>query len=624
MKNSFTLLIALVSITINAQIVNIPDPNLKAQLVSYDDGQGFILDANGDGEIQVSEAQSMTILSIGQGDESITDLTGIEAFINMESFSCNQMSITTLDLSPFTHLKEASCGDNPFLTTVNVTGLAELRHLELEIAAITNIIGLSSLVSLKYFDISQNPMTSIDLTGLASLRKFICLSGQLSSIVFPEPNQLKALYLANNPFSSLDITPLHYVEPESEEEFPVIELYGCMNLEYINMKNGGYSPLYEGSVTNCPNLRYICADEQEVEMLQEILAESGIQINTYCSFVPGGNHNTITGDLTLDLDNNGCDDSDLHYPGIKILINDGSDNGATFTNHTGNYNFFTRAGNFTITPQFENPFFTISPASATVNFETSDNVTQTQHFCLTSNGIHNDLDVVLYPISAARPGFDAMYNIVYTNKGNQTLSGTVNFAFDDSAMDFLTAEPTASSQSENSISWDFANLQPFESRAINLTVNMNSPMEIPAVNIHDILNFTATVIPVEIDETPLDNVSALAQTVIGSFDPNDKTCIEGENILPEKIGDYLHYVIRFQNSGTAPAENVVVKDLIDNTKFEIDSFQLISASHPNVTRVSGNKVEFIFQNIDLPAEQDDEPGSHGYVSFKIRTKSDLV
>ena len=72
------------------------------------------------------------------------------------------------------------------------------------------------------------------------------------------------------------------------------------------------------------------------------------------------------------------------------------------------------------------------------------------------------------------------------------------------------------------------------------------------------------------------------------------------------------------------AKNVVVKDVIDPAKFDISTLELTSASHSYVTRIAGDTAEFIFEGINLPAESDDEPGSHGYVAFKIKTKSDLV
>ncbi|HMK07196.1 MAG TPA: T9SS type A sorting domain-containing protein, partial [Flavobacterium sp.] len=147
---------------------------------------------------------------------------------------------------------------------------------------------------------------------------------------------------------------------------------------------------------------------------------------------------------------------------------------------------------------------------------------------------------------------------------------------------------------------------------------VNGPMETPPVNINDILNFTATINPIAGDDSPADNIFALAQTVVGALDPNEKLCLEGNLISPANIGDYLHYTINFENTGNAPAENIVVKDMIDTAKFDINSLQLMDVSHPVVTRITGNKVEFVFENINLAA------AAHGNVTFKIKTKNTLV
>ena len=87
------------------------------------------------------------------------------------------------------------------------------------------------------------------------------------------------------------------------------------------------------------------------------------------------------------------------------------------------------------------------------------------------------------------------------------------------------------------------------------------------------------------------------------------------------VGEYVHYVIRFENTGTFAAENVVIADVIDTTKFEISSLVPQSSSHDFFTRINGNKVEFIFENINLPF---DDENNDGYVAFKIKTKPNLV
>jgi Secretion system C-terminal sorting domain len=110
--------------------------------------------------------------------------------------------------------------------------------------------------------------------------------------------------------------------------------------------------------------------------------------------------------------------------------------------------------------------------------------------------------------------------------------------------------------------------------------------------------------------------------VVNSYDPNDKTCLEGATITPTKVGDYVHYMIRFENNGTANAQNIVVKDMIDLAKFDINTIVPMKGSHSFVTNITaGNKVEFIFENINLPF---DDANNDGYVAFKIKTKSTLV
>jgi hypothetical protein len=171
------------------------------------------------------------------------------------------------------------------------------------------------------------------------------------------------------------------------------------------------------------------------------------------------------------------------------------------------------------------------------------------------------------------------------------------------------------------LNWNYANLNPFETREITLTLNVNSPMETPAVNGGDVLNYSATIVGAT-DETPADNVFSLNQTVVNSFDPNDKTCLEGITITPSMVGNYVHYVIRFENTGTFAAQNVVIKDIIDTTKFDISTLVPQSSSHPFVTRITNtNQVEFIFENINLPFN---DATNDGYVAFKIKTKPTLV
>jgi len=189
-------------------------------------------------------------------------------------------------------------------------------------------------------------------------------------------------------------------------------------------------------------------------------------------------------------------------------------------------------------------------------------------------------------------------------------------------MDLMATYPATDSQTANTLSWNYSNIEPFESREILVTMKLNAPTDTPPLNGGEILDFVATIDPVTGDETTGDNTLTLNQKVVNSFDPNDKTCIEGERIIPEMVGDYVHYLIRFENTGTASAINVIVKDIIDMAKFDPTTLNVTDSSHHLKTRITnGNEVEFVFENINLPFE---DANNDGYIAFKIKTLESLV
>jgi hypothetical protein len=188
-------------------------------------------------------------------------------------------------------------------------------------------------------------------------------------------------------------------------------------------------------------------------------------------------------------------------------IDNGLESFSSFTS-AGEYNFYAQSGSHTITPALENDWFTITPPSATINLAQVDNSTTSQNFCITANGVHHDVEVVIVPVVAAQPGFDADYKVVYRNKGNQALSGTVTLNYDDAVLDYVSAIPVENTSSTGLLSWNYVNLLPFESRSILVTLNVNGPMEIPAVNLDDVLAFSASVTPATGDQNPTDNAFA--------------------------------------------------------------------------------------------------------------------
>ena len=168
------------------------------------------------------------------------------------------------------------------------------------------------------------------------------------------------------------------------------------------------------------------------------------------------------------------------------------------------------------------------------------------------------------------------------------------------------------------INTSFESLKPFESREFIFEFEVLPP---PTVNIDDKLTFNGIISPVSSDETPEDNQFLFKQTVIGSYDPNDILVLEGEKITLEQSSDYLNYIIRFQNTGTASAINVKIKHNLDD-HLDWSTFKPLASSHSErITIIDGKHVEFNFEDINLPDSTSNEKESHGYVAFKIKPKT---
>lgn len=112
--------------------------------------------------------------------------------------------------------------------------------------------------------------------------------------------------------------------------------------------------------------------------------------------------------------------------------------------------------------------------------------------------------------------------------------------------------------------------------------------------------------------------------VVGSYDPNDKRGFplgwqEAHYIEP---GQEIDYLIRFQNTGTDTAFQVVIRDTLSEL-FAVESVRPGAASHPYSFDFEGNVLVFRFDNILLPDSNVNEIASHGFVQFRVLPRGDL-
>jgi hypothetical protein len=611
-------------------------------------------------DLDLSDSPNLVELTANNNLISNLNVTGC---INLETVILRVNEIPSLNLSGNTHLKLLDIDNNP-TTVLNLAGCSALTNLNIANTTIANAdfsncsvlpsiinsssllasinvqgcaalstfsisgtdpqrmpittLNLAGLTALKQFSCSYSNVTSLDLSGCSGLISLFCNNAPVATLDFSDSPNIEVLNLSNTQLKSIDISNLASFQSLSANDIPT--------LETVFAKNGKNESFFFTSTNTA--LKFVCQDEADIAATKTYLSNLGLSntvVNSYCTFNPGGNYNTITGTISFDIDNNGCDATDAKQPNVKVGINDGTIQSETFTNTNGKYTYFTDAGNFNITPHLENPtLFTISPANALFAFADNNNHAATQDFCITAAGSQSDVEVVIAPIAPAKPGFMAWYQITIKNKGNQSVSGSLNFTYNQDLLHYGIATLAPAIQTPGVLGWNYTNLLPFESKSFYVGLNVNTPVQVPPANLGDVLNFTATVNPITGDFNPADNVFNYSQIIVGSFDPNNIVCLEGKSVSPGTIGDYLHYIVNFENTGTAEAENVVVKIVIDESKYDVSSLQLIGSSHSSQTTVHGNVAEFTFAKINLAVAKDPPVGGHGNVLFKIKTAPNLV
>lgn len=588
--------------------------------------------------IAINNSQLNSINLSGLINLEILDLGGnqleslnISNFTALMSLSLNNNKLHTLNLSNFPGLFGIDCSYNQLSELNLTTDFTNLQTLNLSHNLFTSLTFTESFNNLLRLNISHNLFPTITFPDTIKLEYLGAEGNLLTSIDLSNQPMIELLTLHYNQLTSIDLSNLHILETlyihanqltslDLSNQLELNSLLCHVNqLETLYIKNGISE---ENIILNGNPLRYVCTDKEQTAEIQS-LVNSTCVVNSYCSFDPGGEVYHIQGNVKMDLASNGCGVDDVNFPFLQLKVTDINNNTDIYTTDTsGNYDIALYEGSYTIEYQFPYmAYFDISPSTFSVNFP-SDVSPFVQDICLIPNGTYNDLQIAIIPLEQARPGFDTNYRIVYANVGTTPLSGDVTFTFDDDVLDYVSSSVSPDTQNTGELSWSFSNLAPLEVQTIDVTMNLNTPTETPPLNGGDILCYEATISPITNDEIPNDNSFSLKQTVVNSYDPNDKTCLEGNIITPDLVGEYVHYLIRFENTGSASAINVVVKDVIDTSKFDMSSFVPMNSSHDFITRIqNGNEVEFIFENINLPF---DDATNDGFILFKIKTLPLLV
>ncbi|WP_052467131.1 leucine-rich repeat domain-containing protein [Psychroserpens damuponensis] len=218
--------IATLNFGLNAQNVNIPDANFKAYLLGNSS-----ININNDNEIQISEAASFTGL-INCSNNGISNLTGIESFINLTALVCLGNNLSSIDVSQNTALIAINCSNNN-LTSLDVslnTALTSLFCIQNNIS----VLNVDQNTALQELYCSSNNLSAINLNQNTGLTSFEC-----------EQNNVNVLDLSNNP-------NLSYLNCQEN------------NLTVMNMKNISTSTLQSSSFLAASNPNLTCIEVDNV------------------------------------------------------------------------------------------------------------------------------------------------------------------------------------------------------------------------------------------------------------------------------------------------------------------------------------------------------------------------
>ena len=267
-----------------SQNVNIPDANFKAALVS-----NASINTNMDTEIQVSEA-SVFNGAINVSYLNITDLTGIAAFVLLDSLNCRFNPLISFDVYANTVLTYINCGPfindnmgfedsidfsaNTMLTYLNCSGVIGLG-VENSLSSI-NVTGLNNLT---YLDCGANILVSLDVSTNTSLNYLDCSSTCVNGGIGSDFAQLTNLNLSGAiALTYLDCSFDGNGSPLgpgwiAQSSFGYLDVSSNTALTYINCSRNVLTSLDVSSCTALTTLR--CSSNQ----LTSLNVKNGNNIN---------------------------------------------------------------------------------------------------------------------------------------------------------------------------------------------------------------------------------------------------------------------------------------------------------------------------------------------------------
>ena len=226
--------------TVSAQLVDIPDPNLK---------QAIRETLNLPDESPITQTEMLRLTRLEAPEKKIKDLTGLEHAINLKRIDVHRNNISNLkSLADLTQLEHLSLWGNPISDLSPLANLTQLRGLDLGGCQVSDITPLANLTQLESLHLHINRIEDIALlANLTQLADLWLQSNQISDIMpLARLTQLTELALSYNRI--VDVSPL-------------ANLVNLIDLKIAGNSIRDFSPLLELNLKNI---------DIDIHMLQEL------------------------------------------------------------------------------------------------------------------------------------------------------------------------------------------------------------------------------------------------------------------------------------------------------------------------------------------------------------------
>lgn len=190
-------------------ICSIPDANFKRALLNYWVSNSEKLDSNRDGEISVAEAEKIKHLHVFE--KNISNLTGIEYFVNLKSLNCYNNKLRVLNVTKCKELVDLRCGMNN-LESIDLSKCTKLKHLNIYRNPLKSI-DLSNNPDITFLNFWQcQELKSLDLSNCRELKNIDCSCNNLEILNISNCTKIKTLECTFSKISELNVSKCALLE----------------------------------------------------------------------------------------------------------------------------------------------------------------------------------------------------------------------------------------------------------------------------------------------------------------------------------------------------------------------------------------------------------------------------